>query len=189
MDHEGLLIEVDQGRVTRIFTSGAPMPGGAAVTYDGADPRLLPVKEPSHADEIERFVTALREARANTQRHGIRVACEGAFGHYQAIAQAAGALANLLADLTCAKDGDPAAMLARVQDAVNRIDDDVLKEVRQQLLNGLGAAMELRVGVDESEHELPGMSWARQASAVPGTVPNTVPSTVHCEPPRIAYPR
>jgi len=163
MDQEGLLIELDKGRVTRVMTNGAPLPGGAAVTYDGQETRMLPVHQPSNAEQIERIAAALREGRANTQRQGIRKACEKAAGHYQAIAQATGALASLLADLRQTHDSDPVALVTRMQEAVNRIDADVLREVRQQLLVRCAAAMDLDVGAVEDEHERP--------PAIPPVVP------------------
>jgi hypothetical protein len=96
----------------------------------------------------------LREGRASTQRHGIRVACESAAKHYQAIAQASGALANLISDMTRATDEEPAAVLTRIQEAVNRSDDDVLGEVRKQLLVACAEAMDLNV-VDEKQEQRP----------------------------------
>jgi len=155
MNSEGILIEVDGGRVTRVFTNGAALPAGAAVTYDGAETRLVPVREPSQEEQIERIVAALREGRASTQRHGIRVACESAAAHYQAIAQATGALANLLSDMTRARDDEPAAVLTRIQEAVNRIDDDVLGEVRKQLLVACAEAMDLNVADERPEQRPP----------------------------------
>lgn len=155
MDHEGILIEVDQGRVTRVFTNGVPLSGGAAVTYDGADTELLPVREPTHQEQIERIAAALIEGRNNTQRRGIRTACETAANHYQAIARATGALANLLADTTRNGIEDPATLVTRIQEAVNRIDDDILREIRQQLLVTCAGAMELRFGVPEEDEYVP----------------------------------
>jgi len=167
MDQEGILIEVDQGRVTRVLTNGSPLPGGAAVSYDGTETRLMPVREPTNAEQIERIATALREGRANTQRQGIRKACEKAAGHYQAISQATGALSGLLGDLKRnTQDGDPVALVTRLQEAVNRIDADVLREVRQQLLVACAAAMELDVSEDDDD-----VRKARPP-AIPPAVPN-----------------
>ncbi len=174
MSHEGLLIEVDQGRVARVYTNGAPLPAGAAVTYDGADARLVPVEKTSHAEQIERFVATQREARANTQRHAIRTACEAAFKHYQAIAQATGSLAVLLSDMSRVRDGDPAMLLAGIKEAVNRIDDDILKEVRQQLLDACEAAIELRVGADRNERRPAATDEGRQAAYAPYESPRLV---------------
>jgi hypothetical protein len=153
MDDEGLLIEVTEGRVSRVLTNGTPLPAGAIVTYNGRDVRALPISIPSGTDEIERFVKAQREGRANTQRHGIRTACDTAYRHYQAIAQATGVLASLLADFSLVREGDPAALAGRVKDAVDRIDDDLLREVRNQLLLACDAAMELRVPTAEDAEE------------------------------------
>jgi hypothetical protein len=155
MEHEGILIEVGHGRVIRVLSNGVPLPAGAAVTYDGADPRLLQVSEPTQAEQIDRIIVALREGRANTQRHGIRTACEKASGHYQAVAQATAALAELLSDVSDTTDGDPTALLTRVQEAVNRIHDDVLGEVRQQLLVACAQAIELRFDVEEEKRQPP----------------------------------
>jgi len=169
MDQEGILIEVDKGRVTRVLTNGAPLPGGAAVSYDGAETRLMPVREPSNAEQIERLAAALREGRANTQRLSIRKACEKAAGHYQAIAQATGALASLLSDLRRnTQDGDPVALVTRMQEAVNRIDADVLREVRQQLLVACATAMEPSAGADDEDER------AERPPAIPPAVPNFV---------------
>lgn len=155
MEHEGILIEVDQGRVVRVLCHGVALPAGAAVTYDGADPLLMQVREPTQAEQIECIVAALREGRANAQRHGIRTACQSASRHYQAIAQTAGALAHLLANITRAKEEEPAALLTRIQEAANRIDDEVLGEVRQQLLVACAEAMELRVAAEQDERQPP----------------------------------
>jgi hypothetical protein len=162
MDQEGLLIEVDRGRVTRVLTNGTPLPGGAAVIYDGAETRVLPVREPTNAEQIERIAAALREGRSNTQRQGIRKACERAAGHYQAIAKAAGALAGLLEDLKRTPDGEPVALVTRMQEAVNRIDADILREVRQQFLVACAAAMELDFDADDQQ----------RPPAIPPVVPN-----------------
>ncbi len=183
MDHEGILIEVDQGRVARVFTNGAPLAAGATVTYDGTDARALPVRKPSHAEEIERFVAAQREGRANTQRHGIRTACETAFKHYQAIAQATGALSKLLSEIARLRDGDPATFLESIKEAANRIDDDILREIRRQLLGSCEAAMELRVGadIDERPPAVPnGVQPAKDASQA---------NDVFYEAPRLVHPR
>jgi len=184
MDHEGILIEVDQGRVARVFTNGAPLPAGATVTYDGGEARALRVREPSLGEEIERFVAAQRAGRANTQRHGIRTACETATKHYQAIAQATGALANLLSDMARLRDGDPATLLAGIKEAASRIDDDILREVRQQLVRACEAAMELRVGED-----LEGRKPAAPARA-PAPAPDDEPhANDYYEAPRLVHPR
>ncbi len=194
-NNEGILIEVERGRVARVMTNGAPLPAGAAVTYDAASTRLLPVDEPTSEEQIERISAALREGRMNTQRYGIRVACQAASKHYQAIAQATGALASLLADMTRTKDGEPAVLLTRIQEAVNRIDNDVLGEVRQQLFVTCAQAMELRVGAVE-EDERPLVQPVQPAQ--PATAANGVrqAEAAHCEPrelppepPRVAYPR
>jgi hypothetical protein len=155
MDQEGILIEVDGGRVIRVLTSGAPLPAGAAVTYDGTETQVLPVREPTNAEQIERLAAALREGRANTQRQGIRKACEKAAGHYQAIAQATGALASLLSDLRRTPDGEPMVLVTRLQEAVNRIDADVLREVRQQLLVACASAMELNADAEQDAPQRP----------------------------------
>lgn len=188
MDDEGILIEVDQGRVTRVSTNGVPLIGGAAVTYDGGEILLLPVREPTKEEQIERIVTALREGRANSQRHRIRIASEAASKHYLAIAQATGALANLLSDLACKEDGDPVALVTRIQESVNRIDDDILREVRQQLLVTCAQAMELRFGeVEEEEHHslAPAQSAAMNEPQLETGTEDSVPP----EPYRVAYQR
>lgn len=196
MDHEGILIEVDQGRVTRVLTNGVSLPGGAAVTYDGADPRLLPASQPSNDEQIERIIAALREGRINSQRHGMRTACQTASKHYQAISQATGVLASLLADMTQTQEGDPAEQLTRIQEAVNRIHDDVLREVRQQLLVACAAALDLRVSEDEEMRRPPA-----RATRPPPVTPNAPPQAdaasdaaqdqdaVQYEPQRRAFPR
>lgn len=191
MDHEGILIEVDQGRVTRVLTNGVSLPAGAAVTYDGADPRLLPAKEPSNEEQIERIIAALRHGRANTQRHGIRNACEAASKHYQAIAQATGALATLLSDINRTQEGDPAELLTRIQEAVNRIDDDVLREIRYQLLVGCAAALELRLGPEEDDEAQPAATGTRPPPVAPNAPPqaDTEQETAPIEPPRRAFQR
>jgi len=197
MELEGILIEVDQGRVTRVLSSGVHLSAGAAVTYDGADAQLLKVREPSQAEQIERIVAALREGRANTQRYGIRAACDTASKHYQAIAHATGALASLLADITRAKDEEPAALLTRIQEAVNRVDDDVLAEVRQQILVTCAEAMELRVGPDEDERRpavtnglLHQLESLQHDDAQDGNAQDDIgqDDDVHWEPSRRAFP-
>ena len=203
MEHEGILIEVDQGRVVRVLSNGVPLPAGAAVTYDGTDLRLLRVREPARAEQIERIITALREGRANSQRDGIRTACERASEHYQAIAQAAAALANLLSDMTRPKDEEPAELVTRIQEAANRIDDDVLGEVRQQLLVTCAQAMELHFGAEEDERPPAPPSGARHVEPVFADMPNDMRSMTRAQmtrpivkrascprsPPRRAYQR
>jgi hypothetical protein len=176
MDDEGLLIEVAQGRVARVYSNGVPLPGGATVTYDSADARALPVRELTHTEEIERFVRAQREGRTNTQRHGVRKACDTAYRHYQAIAQATGVLAGLLADMSLVKEGDPTAIVAGIKEAVNRVDDEILREVRKQLLQACDAALELRVPSDVEE----------RPPAVPAAEPPQVNDEPY-EPPRVAH--
>lgn len=190
MDNEGILIEVNLGLVTRVLTNGTPLPAGAAVTYDGAETRLVPVREPSNEEQIERISAALREGRANTQRHGIRVACQAARKHYQAIAQATGALANLLADLNRINDEEPAALVTRIQEAANRIDDDVLAEVRQQLLVTCAEAMELRFAADAHERQPVVANGVLPVRDVPREPPREPSREMPPEPPRrLAFPR
>jgi hypothetical protein len=203
MEYEGLLIEVDQGRVARVFASGAHhLQGGAAVTYDGGEALALPVRNPTETDEIERFIKAQREGRANTQRHGIRTACETAYQHYQAIAQATGLLAGVLADKSMVRHGDPDALLAEIKAAVNRVDDDILKEVRGELLRACDAAMELQLPVSEEAYvpppapsPLPPVTFADDFGAAVASaqdellpqdeVPSELPDDEHCEMPRL----
>ena len=161
MDNEGLLVEVKQGRVVRVLSNGVAVPAGAAVSYDGEAAQLVPVRQPTQAEQIERIVTALHEGRVNTQRNGIRSACADASKHYQALSQATGALATLLSEIT-RKEGDPAELLTGIQEAVNRIDDDVLREVRHQLLIACASALELRLEPEPEPDERP--------PAIPGFV-------------------
>ena len=161
MDNEGLLVEVKQGRVVRVLSNGVAVPAGAAVSYDGEAAQLVPVRQPTQADQIERIVAALHEGRVNTQRSGIRSACADASKHYQALSQATGALATLLSEIT-RKEGDPAELLTGIQEAVNRIDDDVLREVRHQLLIACASALELRLEPEPEPDERP--------PAIPGFV-------------------
>jgi hypothetical protein len=58
----------------------------------------------------------------------------------------------MLADKSMVRHGDPAALLAEIKEAVNRVDDDILKEVRSELLKACDAAMELQGPMDEEAY-------------------------------------